>query len=67
VTFVLSAWIRELGFRATRSGEADAERLAAAAGLGKLNADGRLVAPGHGTKVHVADVILTDLPLVADG
>jgi hypothetical protein len=67
VTFVLSAWIRELGFRATRSGEADAERLAAAAGLGKLNADGRLVAPGYGTKVHVADVILTDLPLVADG
>ena len=67
VTFVLSAWIRELGFRATRSEDADAERLAAAAGLGKLNTDGRLVAPKYGTKVHVADVILTDLPLVADG
>jgi hypothetical protein len=67
VTFVLSAWIRELGFRATRSEEADAERLATAAGLGKLNADGRLVAPRYGTKVRVADVILTDLPLVADG
>lgn len=67
VTFVLSAWIRELGFRATRSEDADAERLAAAAGLGKLNADGRLVAARYGTKVHVADVILTDLPLVADG
>lgn len=67
VTFVLSAWIRELGFRATASPDPDAERLAAAAGLGKLNAKGRLVTPSYGSRVHVANVIRTDLPLAADG
>jgi len=58
VTFVLSAWIRELGFRATAAADPDAERLAAAAGLGTVN---------FGTRVHVANVIRTDLPLNADG
>ena len=67
VTFVLSAWIRELGYRSTRTERTDGERLAAAAGLGRLNGAGRLVVPRYGTRVHVADVILTDLPLVADG
>lgn len=67
VTFVLSAWIRELGFRATASPDPNAEALAAAAGLGKLNSDGRLVTPQYGTRVHVANVIRTDLPLAADG
>jgi len=67
VTFVLSAWIRERGFRATAVPDPDAERLAAAAGLGKLNPEGRLVTPKYGTRVHVTDVIRTDLPLAADG
>jgi len=67
VTFVLSAYIRELGYRATAKVETDGERLAAAAGLGTLNAEGRLVTRKFGTRVHVADVILTDLPLAADG
>jgi hypothetical protein len=67
VTFVLSAWIRELGFRAAAAPDPDAEGLAAAAGLGKLNPDGRLVTPQYGTRVHVANVIRTDLPLAADG
>jgi hypothetical protein len=67
VTFVLSAWIRELGFRATATPNAAAEALAAAAGLGKLNTKGRLETPRYGTRVHVADVIRTDLPLAADG
>lgn len=66
VTFVLSAWIRELGFRATAAPAPGREALAAAAGLGKLDADGRLVTPKYGTRVHVADVIRTDLPLVPD-
>lgn len=66
VTFVLSAYIRELGYRATRMLDADGEQLAAAARLGTLT-DGRLVTPRHGRKVHVADVIFTDLPLAADG
>jgi hypothetical protein len=67
VTFVLSAWIRELGYRATATVGADGEALAARAGLGTLDARGRLVTPRYGTHVHVADVIHTDLPLAADG
>jgi hypothetical protein len=66
ITFVLSAWIRELGFRATVRSDADGERLAAAAGLGTLNADGRLVTAKYGIRVYVANVIRTDLPLAAD-
>ena len=67
VTFVLSAWIRELGFRASAAPEPDAEKLAAAAGLGWLNAEGRLVTEKFGTNVHVANVIRTDVPLAPDG
>jgi hypothetical protein len=67
ITFVLSAWIRELGFNATAALDPNAEQLAAAAGLGKLNTDGRLVTPQYGTRVHVANVIRTDLPLAPDG
>jgi hypothetical protein len=67
ITFVLSAWIRELGFRATAVLDPNAEKLAAAAGLGKLNEDGRLITPQYGTRVHVANVICTDLPLAPDG
>jgi epoxyqueuosine reductase QueG len=67
ISFVLSAWIRELGFRATAAPHSDAEKLAAAAGLGRLNEEGRLVTGKYGTGVHVANVIRTDLPLAADG
>src|SRR5262249_44709544 len=67
VTFVLSAYIRELGYRATAKLAADGERLAAAAGLGTLDGRGRLVTPQYGPLVHVADVIHTDLPLAPDG
>ena len=67
ITFVLSAWIRELGFRATAALDPDAERLAVAAGLGTLNSEGKLVTPQFGTRVHVANVIRTDLPLAPDG
>jgi hypothetical protein len=67
ISFVLGAWIRELGFRATAKSKANAEQLAVAAGLGKLNSDGILVTAKYGTRVHVADVILTDLPVAPDG
>ena len=69
ITFVLSAWIRELGFRASVESplEVKAETLAAQAGLGRLDAEGRLVTPQFGAKVYVADAICTDLPLSADG
>ena len=67
ITFVLSAWIRELGFRASAAPDPNAEKLAALAGLGTLNKEGRLVTPQFGANVHVANVIRTDLPLAADG
>ena len=67
ISFVLSAWIRELGFRACAAPDPDADKLAAAAGLGTLNQEGRLVTPQFGANVHVANVIRTDLPLAADG
>jgi hypothetical protein len=67
ITFVLSAWIRELGFRASVAPHLGAEALAAQAGLGSLNAAGRLVTPQFAAKVYVAEAICTDLPLAADG
>jgi hypothetical protein len=67
ISFVLSSWIRELGFRATAAPDPDADKLAAAAGLGKLNSGGKLVTPQFGANVHLANVIRTDLPLAADG
>ena len=67
ITFVLSAWIRELGFHATAAQDRDAAKLAATAGLGKIDASGRLVTRQFGTQVHVANIIRTDLPLAADG
>jgi hypothetical protein len=67
ITFVLSAWIRELGFRASVAPRLEAETLAAQAGLGTLNARGRLVTPQFDARVYIADAICTDLPLAADG
>lgn len=70
VTFVLSAWIRELGYRATaliHDADPDRARVAAAAKLGYLDSAGRLVTPKYGSRVYVADLIRTDLPLAADG
>jgi hypothetical protein len=67
ITFVLSAWIRELGFRATAVEVENAELLAAQARLGRLDAAGRFVTENFGTDVHIAPVICTDLPLAPDG
>ena len=70
VTFIVASWIREMGFRATMKIDVpreEREHLAVAAGLGKLDGDGRLTVPRYGTKVHIADIIFTDLPMQADG
>jgi hypothetical protein len=67
VTFVMSAWIREMVYAATAVWDPDAEKLAAKAGLGTVNSNGRLVTPQFGENTHVAKVIKTDLPLAADG
>lgn len=66
ITFVLSAWIRELGFRATAAPQPGDEELAARAKLGTLDRDGRLITPQFGA-VYIANAIRTDLPLAADG
>jgi len=65
-TFIVSAWIRELGYQGTTKVEVNNDELAAKAGLGTLNTDGRLVTPRYGARVHVSGAILTDLPLQAD-
>jgi hypothetical protein len=69
-TFIVASWIRELGFQATIKidvAREDRERLAVAAGLGTFNREGKLTVPKHGTKIYVADIIFTDLPMKADG
>ena len=66
-TFTLGAYIRELGYRASRVELPQADHLAVVAGLGQLGPDGRLVTRRFGRRVHVAEVILTDLPLEPDG
>jgi len=65
-SFTLGAYIRELGYQADAS-DSECERLAEAAGLGELDADGRLVTRQFGRNVYVADVLITDLPLEPDG
>jgi len=70
VTFIVASWIREMGFRATikiETSREQRERLAVATGLGKLDRNGRFTAPKYGTKVHIGDIIFTDLPMQADG
>ena len=65
--YVVKAF-REMGYRATNQLPGDEHQLAAAAGLGTLDAEGRLVTPRRSPRVHVADeVIYTDLPLAPDG
>jgi len=68
ITLTLASYIREMGYQATNQLPADEQRMAAAAGLGTLDATGRLVTPRGTPRVHVADeVIYTDLPLAPDG
>jgi hypothetical protein len=61
----LRNYIRELGYRASIGG-ADPLTVAVAAGLGRLDRNGRLVTKMRSFYVHVADPILTDLPLAPD-
>jgi hypothetical protein len=67
VTFNLGAVIREMGYQATAKIPTDGQTLAAAAGLGRIDSDGRLLTALLGRKVYVADVVRTDLPLAPDG
>src|SRR4051794_33863709 len=70
VTFVVASWIRELGYRGSikiATTRQQREHLAVAAGLGKLDSAGRLTVPKYGTSIYVADILFTDLPMLADG
>jgi len=64
--FILSAWLRELGYQGTAKISVDNEALAVRACMGTLNEDGRVIHPELGP-LAIADAILTDLPLQADG
>ena len=66
-TFQVAAIIREYGYEARRVVPADRDGVAARAGLGSLDDRGRLKTRQFGTKQHVADIILTDLPVAVDG
>lgn len=67
ITFVLSSWIRELGYRSKIVRNQDFDAMAAQAGMGTLNGAGRLVTPQFGAHVYVADAIYTDMPMKSDG
>ena len=61
----IGAFIREVGFRATKC-KFDPLPLAELAGLGKVDKNGRFVTQKKVGYVHVAQVIVTTLPMTAD-
>lgn len=61
----LRNYIRELGYRASIGG-ADPIAVATAAGLGQPDKAGRFITKLRAAHTHVADAILTDLPLAPD-
>ena len=61
----LRAYIREMGYRATFGG-VDPAAVAMAAGLGQPDGSGRYITGKRGAGLHLADAILTDLPLAPD-
>jgi hypothetical protein len=63
--FNVGSYIRELGYPATVTTER-AHAYAAAAGLGRLDPDGKLNSSKYGRSVGVAGAVLTTIPLVAD-
>jgi reductive dehalogenase len=61
----LAGYIRELGYSAIQS-HAQPMPIALAAGLGEIGRHGMLITEKHGSRVHLGDPILTDMPLVPD-
>lgn len=58
VTYIVAAYIRELGYHASQSGDATSAALAALAGVSALSV--------RGADIHWSDVVRTSLPLAAD-
>jgi reductive dehalogenase len=61
----LEGYIRELGYTAIR-GVANPQGAALAAGVGELGRNGMVISERYGARIHLADPIMTDLPMVAD-
>ena len=68
-TFMLAAYIREMGYPARAHGQGRTEvnpiPLAVNAGLGELGRHGMLIHEEYGSRLHLA-VVTTDLPLTID-
>ena len=68
-TFMLAAYIREMGYPARTHGygrfEVNPIPLAVNAGLGELGRHGMLIHEDYGSRLHLA-VVTTDLPLAVD-
>jgi len=68
-TFMLAAYIREMGYPARAHhygrGEVNPIPLAVNAGLGELGRHGMLIHEEHGSRLHLS-VVTTDLPLAVD-
>ena len=65
VNHYMASYIHELGYRAAIGG-VNPVLIAEAAGLGRTDAEGRFVTRNKGRMLHVAEAVLTDLPLAAD-
>jgi reductive dehalogenase len=61
----LAGYIRELGYNVAL-GAGIPMPLAVAAGIGEMGRNGMVITEKFGSRIHMPDVILTDMPLAAD-
>ncbi|MCI0824781.1 MAG: 4Fe-4S dicluster domain-containing protein [Chloroflexi bacterium] len=62
----VAAYIRELGYEVAQN-RAQPMPTALAAGIGEMGRHGMLISEKFGSRIHLGDPILTNLPLIADG
>jgi reductive dehalogenase len=58
----LEGYIHDLGFKTLR-GAMNGQAAAIASGLGELGRNGLVITPEYGARIHLSDLIMTDLPL----
>jgi reductive dehalogenase len=61
----LAGYIQDLGYNTLR-GAMNPQAAALAAGVGELGRNGLIISEKFGPRIHLTDVIMTDLPLVPD-
>ncbi|HLG71602.1 MAG TPA: reductive dehalogenase domain-containing protein [Chloroflexota bacterium] len=61
----LAGYIQELGYSTLR-GAMNPQAAALAAGVGELGRNGMIISEKFGPRIHLTDVVMTDLPLVPD-